>query len=351
MNEQAEQRGGGRPNLFRFEARWLQEEQCEQSVTEAWNDAFEFGGSTVGEAVQKVGGSLTEWDREVLGELKQRIKKAKKDLEMCRRGEINQRQVDREHLLRYKLDRLEEQHNIYWKQRAHANWLANGDRNSAFFHAYASERKKTNRIKKLRREGGGVVESEEDLGAYISNFYKSLFLSSAGPTNDDLLRHIPQVVSDEMNVNLNRPYTGEEIKEALESIGDLKAPGPDGMPAVFFKKFWQVVGEKIQEEVLAFLNGGVMPEGWNETTIVLIPKTKNPERIIEYRPISLCNVLYKIISKVLANWLKVILPNIISPTQSTFVPGRMITDNVLLAYEITHLMHTKKGGARWFGGD
>jgi hypothetical protein len=239
---------------------------------------------------------------------------------------------------------LEEQHNIYWKQRAHANWLANGDRNSAFFHAYASERKKTNRIKKLRREGGGVVESEEDLGAYISNFYKSLFLSSAGPTNDDLLRHIPQVVSDEMNVNLRRPYTGEEIKEALESIGDLKAPGPDGMPAVFFKKFWQVVGEKIEEEVLAFLNGGVMPEGWNETTIVLIPKTKNPERITEYRPISLCNVLYKIISKVLVNRLKVILPNIISPTQSAFVPGRMITDNVLLAYEITHLMHTKMGG-------
>jgi hypothetical protein len=104
------------------------------------------------------------------------------------------------------------------------------------------------------------------------------------------------------------------------------------------------MGDKIKDDVLEVLNEGVMPNGWNETTIVLILKTKNPERITEYKPVSLCNVLYKIISKVLTNRLKAIFPDIISPTQSAFVPGRMITDNVLLAYEITHLMHKNKGG-------
>jgi hypothetical protein len=138
-----------------------------------------------------------------------------------------------EHILRYKLNRLEEQHNVYWQQRAHANWLQNGDRNTGYFHAYASERKKTNQIKMLKREGGGVVETEEELGHYISNYYKSLFMSSAGPLNDDLFQNIPRAVTGEMNDFLNRPYTDQEVWEALDSIGDLKAPGPDGMPSVF----------------------------------------------------------------------------------------------------------------------
>jgi hypothetical protein len=185
---------------------------------------------------------------------------------------------------------------------------------------------------------------ERELGPFITNHYKSLFMSSAGEVNNELLQHVKTCVTPEMNDSLGRIFMAEEVKETLDSIGDLKAPSPDGMPTIFYKKFWHMVGPKIQSEVLEVLNGGAMPVGWNETTIVLIPKVKNPEKISELWPISLCNILYKLISKVLANRLKVVLPHIISPTQSAFVPGRMITDNVLLAYEITHMMHMKKGG-------
>jgi hypothetical protein len=98
------------------------------------------------------------------------------------------------------------------------------------------------------------------------------------------------------------------------------------------------VGADVVKEVRNFLTGGDILEGWNDTVVVLIPKVPHPERLKDLRPISLCNVIYKIASKVLSNRLKVILPEIISVNQSAFVPGRLITDNLLLAYELTHYM-------------
>lgn len=224
------------------------------------------------------------------------------------------------------------------------NWLKKGDRNTKYFQAYASGRKRQNHIQKLRTEEGNVVEEEAEMAAVITDYFSSLFTSNVGHRIMELLPHVPAKVTSEMNIWLNRDFTADEVKLALEGIGDLKAPGPDGLPAVFFKRYWDLVGPKVTEEVLAVLNGATMPEGWNETWVTLIPKVKSPESMKDLRPISLCNVVYKLISKVLANRLKVILPEIISPNQSAFVAGRLITDNILLAYEVTHYMKNKRRG-------
>ena len=98
--------------------------------------------------------------------------------------------------------------------------------------------------------------------------------------------------------------------------------------------------------VLDFLNNGNMLLGINYKNIVFSPKVKNSEKMSDFRPISLCNVNFKIISKVLENRLKQVLPQIISPTQSAFVLGCLITDNVLVAYETLHTMHSKKKGKK-----
>ena len=105
------------------------------------------------------------------------------------------------------------------------------------------------------------------------------------------------------------------------------------------------MGDSVIAAALDYLNSGIMVPKINHTNIVLIPKVKNPE-MTNFRPISLCNVVYKIISKVLANRLKQVLPYVISSTQSAFVPGCLITDNVLVAYETLHAMHSRKKGRK-----
>jgi hypothetical protein len=147
-----------------------------------------------------------------------------------------------------------------------------------------------------------------------------------------------------MNDNLLALFSAEDVKKAAFSIGDLKAPGPDGLHAVFYKRFWSLCGDEITQEVLQAMESANIPEGWNDTMVVLIPKVDNPESISQYCPISLCNVIYKIILKMLAQRLKIILPEVISPMQSAFVPGQLITDDVLVAYESVHAIKNKRSG-------
>ena len=124
----------------------------------------------------------------------------------------------------------------------------------------------------------------------------------------------------------------------------LKALGPDGMPPFFFQHFWSTSGAVVTNTVLNFLNFGISPPNFNDTNIVLIPKVKETKLVTDYKPINLCNVVYKMASKAIANRLKKILPSIISDTQSAFVHGRLITDNVLVAFETMHHISQRKGG-------
>jgi exonuclease III len=335
--------GGPRP--FRFEAAWLEEENCREVVQNAWEREVQGRGGNVTDAIQGVAADLKDWNKSSLGNLEKRIAKIKKELERCRRSWPDQDMVNKEHVLRFKLDRLEEQKDCFWKQRAHVNWLTKGDRNSKFFHSFASERRRNNRIKKLKNAAGVAVEGEEEMAAVITNYFQNLFTSNVGDRIEELLIHVIPRVTEEMNANLLKEFTEAEVVDALENIGDLKAPGPDGMPSIFYKKHWEFVGPHVIKEVLGVLNGGEIPENWNDTWVTLIPKVKNPEAMKDLRPISLCNVVYKLISKVLANRLKEILNEIVAPNQSAFVPGRLITDNILLAYEVTHHMQNKRSGA------
>ena len=119
------------------------------------------------------------------------------------------------------------------------------------------------------------------------------------------------------------------------------APGPNGMPPLFYQKFWSLSAVCVTQVVLDFLNHGVAPLDFNETHIVLIPKVKNLRKINEYRSISFCNVIYKLASKTVANRLKIVLSSIVSENQSAFTKGQFITDNILVAYELCTILAKK----------
>jgi hypothetical protein len=191
---------------------------------------------------------------------------------------------------------------------------------------------------------GTLHDTNKGMASLLINYYDTLFTTSQPELIDEVVAQVSQVVTKDMTKALIREFTASEVELALKQMAPTKAPGPDGMPPVFYKKYWHVVGSDVTKAVLSCLNSGSILKSINHTFITLIPKIKNPERVTEFQPISLCNVIYKLISKVLANRLKIILPRIVSDSQSTFVSGRLITDNVLVAFETLHYMHHNKIG-------
>lgn len=115
-----------------------------------------------------------------------------------------------------------------------------------------------------------------------------------------------------MNFELLKPFKIEEMHSTLKQMKPDTTPGPDGLPPLFYKNYWGKIGVEVSEVVIIVLDLGIMPPNLNNTFISLIPKVKSPRIVSEFRPISLCNVLYKLIAKVLANRLKPMLPNLIS---------------------------------------
>jgi hypothetical protein len=127
-----------------------------------------------------------------------------------------------------------------------------------------------------------------------------------------------------MNATLTRSFTAEEVEKAVAQMQPLEAPGADGFGVCFFHHHWEMIGEAVRSAALNFLNHGQLDPSINAIHVVLIPKNSSADSLNDYHPINLCNILYKIIAKVLANRFKMVIPSIISHNQSAFVQGRLI---------------------------
>ncbi|XP_039797761.1 uncharacterized protein LOC120662746 [Panicum virgatum] len=210
--------------------------------------------------VTEVHEDLHVWDQEVLKRPVQRIKKLKRELEHLRRGPISEESTAAQKEILLRIELLLEQEELEWVQRARANWLKHGDRNTKFFHQFASARRTKNMIKGLVDDQG---VKHEDLGTMkdiVRDFYTNLFTSEVQVVDQEVLTDVDRRVTPNMNQLLLAPFSREEVKKALSSIGDLKAPRPDGLHAIFFKRFWQLLEDELINEVLYAINNSVIPE-------------------------------------------------------------------------------------------
>lgn len=285
--------------------------------------------------LRKVMSSLREWSIKVFDSVSKELKDLRQKVEALLLDPSADHSDEISTIYR-RMDELLYREEMMWLQRSRISWLKEGDRNTKYFHRHAAWRAKKNKIIRLKDEDSKYVENKEQLEQMATAFFQKLYTKDHSVTPAEVVDLLKSLVDEPMNLELCKPFSDEEISDALFQIGPIKAPGPDGFPARFFQRNWDTLKGEIMAAVRKFFADCAMPDEVNNTSIVLIPKVKQPENLKEFRPISLCNVIYKVISKCLVNRLRPLLSDIISSTQSAFIPERMITDNVLIAFESIH---------------
>nr|XP_051221032.1 uncharacterized protein LOC127339195 [Lolium perenne] len=241
------------------------------------------------------------------------------------------------------LNKLRREEESKWAQRAKVKHIQEGGNNTRYFHVIANGKHRKKKIFQLEQQEGTIV-GDDNLKVYITEFYKKLFGAPAS-TNISLVENDFQditQISPLENEILTAPFTEKEVFEAVSQMELNKAPGPDGFPAEFYQKFWDVIKKDLMALFSQFSNGDLPLYKLNFGVITLLPKKENAVQIQQYRPICLLNVCFKIFTKVGTNRISGIAPRVIKPTQSAFMPGRNILEGVVILHETIHELHTKK---------
>ena len=218
--------------------------------------------------------------------------------------------------------------------------MKDGDWNSKCFHISTIVQRKKNVIDAIRGEDGEWLVKYSEIKDYLVGSFQQQFTEEPINFPLDLENLISPSISEAENDFLCQ--IPQVIKDILLGMQSLKSPSPDGLPPLFYKKYWCVVRKSVILAVQNFFILGKMLKEVNNSFIVLIPKIQNPSAINHFRPISLCNTIYKIILKLLVDRLRTVLPNLVSPTQLAFIPGRWIVENKLIVQEILHSFKKKK---------
>lgn len=328
--------------LFRFQSAWLTNESFKEVVKGAWAEGRDWNTGK-----ETFVNDAKTWNKVCFGNIfrrKERIFRRLKGIDRAIAAGSSNSFDSIQNSLWKEYEDILIQEEIYWAQIARCNWLSMGDKNTGFFHESAKMKRKRLKIEMLKRDDGEWTSDQDTIRDIAVNYFKNLY-SEEMNTGVGFLHGIsgfPRLEYSDI-LNIQREPLDQEIKEVVFSMGSLKAPGPDGLHALFFQSQWDVVGKAVCEFVRKVFVDPSNIVGVNETMLVLIPKIDNPETINQFRPISLCNVIYKIVTKLISWRLKHHMSSLIGHNQSSFISGRNSYDNVIVAQEVVHYMERKKG--------
>lgn len=334
-----------RSQTFRFENFWLQHPDFLQVAQQGWQDPTNQVDSAkaITAKYKNLRKVLKSWQKN-LSNLKRNVTNVKTVLSLL---EIIEELRDltlvewnfKETLIE-KLNQLLELQRVYWKQRSKIKWIKDGDAGTKLFHASATIKHRNNLIAQLQKGNGEIVlnhaEKEKILwGAFKDRLGQSEFTSMAFNLSFFL----------ESNQNLDwlvEPFTKDEIDLVVRNLPNDKAPGPDGFNNEFIKKCWFFIKKDFYALCLSFQTRSACLQSINDSFITLIPKIDGALRVGDFRPISLLNGSIKLITKLLANRLQLVILQLVHRNQYGFIKTRTIQDCIAWSFEYLHLCHHSK---------
>jgi hypothetical protein len=334
---------------FRFEKWWLEKDNFRDIVVKAWSepckatnimDRWQFRVITFrrlvrGWASNEVA-SLNKKKRELADEYNILDNKAEE-------GGLSSSKLKRLKEVTDELGKIWALDEIKIRQRSRYRNILEGDRNTAYFQAIANRRSRKKSVSGLMGPDGWVEDQPGMLKVAV-DFYKQLFAEEEGEDlalGNNFWLDGEKVTQGENDL-LTAPFNEGDIKEAIFGSYAEGAPGPDGLPFLFYQKFWDIVKEDIVKMFEEFHKGDLDLYRLNFAMLTLIPKVEEAKEMNNFRPISLINCSFKIFSKVLTSRLEKVTQRLISENQSAFIHGRYILESVVIAHELVH--HGHKNG-------
>ncbi|XP_052112461.1 uncharacterized protein LOC127744218 [Arachis duranensis] len=329
---------------FRFLAAWISHPDFGNVVNTSWN----IQGSWT-EGISNFKSRITDWNRSVFGNIFQRKQKILRRLQGIN---LSLGQSPNSFLEKLQKDLWGEyeqtlnQEEMLWFQKSRNKWIEFGDRNTKFFHGSTMIRRRKNIIVSLQNDTGEWINDKPTLENMATSFFNNLYTDSSPHTPFFLQNMFPNLNNTESHA-LGRNVSNEEIKDAMFDIGSWKALGRDGLQAIFYQSQWSKIGNDVCNLTKSIFLQPKKVKEVNETLITLISKVEPVSHFKQLRPISLCNVSYKVVTKILANRLRSVMNKLVRPNQCSFIPGRQSADNIIITQEVIHSMRNKKGGKGW----